>query len=180
MGLRGPAPTPTRLALIKGSKDAKYQARREPQPDVLRDTPGVPSHISTNAEAAEYWEIKAAQLVRDGLLTDADLVTLAMAAEQYALKQRAWKAIQPPVLDEDGKRIGGGLGDFIRDGDRQIPNPYRKQYDSARAALLQLEIQFGGTPSARARIQLPGKAKTKSKWDDLGKPQAVAAQATSA
>lgn len=136
MGLRGPAPAPTRLKLLKGTKPSRVNVN-EPQP---ADGPAVrPGYLS--ALAVEEWERVAPHLEAMGTLTAADTTVLAVYCESVARWRRVadMAARTPPVSVRDGVAVR---------------NPLYAQVRDAAAEVRVMAREFGLTPSARSGIQV--------------------------
>ena len=144
MGRRGPAPKPGIIKLIEGNPGKRKINRREPQP--ANDAPRCPAWLTPEAKAV--WRRVVPQLRRMGVLTLVDGDALAAYCQVYA----RWKAAEEflathgdtyPLRDEHGK---------VRCL-QQFPQV------SISRNLLQLmkafQQEFGLTPSARSRLELP-------------------------
>lgn len=143
MGLRGPAPTPTAILKTRGSKMAKYERTREPQP--TPDAPPCPAHLDKPERAA--WDDLAPKLAAMGVLTSVD----GNALERYCVLWVRWRKVSEfiakygetyPIKDDAGK-----IKCFM-------PFPQVAIVNKLGEALLRLEVQFGLTPAARARIEV--------------------------
>ncbi len=144
-GRPGPPPKPTHLKLLTGNPGGKRLNRHEPKPPI--GIPRCPEWLSS--EAKEAWKRVAPKLRVMGLLTLADGEALTGYAETFALWKQCTEFITKngvayPMRDERGR---------VRCM-QQFP-----QVAVARNCLLILkgyQQEFGLTPAARSRIQLPG------------------------
>jgi P27 family predicted phage terminase small subunit len=136
MGRRGPAPEPTRLKLIKGTKPYRINTN-EPVP--LDRAINRPEWLSTLA--SEEWDRIAPHLVAMGTVTDADLSGFAIYCEAVARWRRLAElvAASPPVVNRDGA---------------VVKNPVYAQVRDAAAEVRLWAREFGLTPSARAGIRV--------------------------
>lgn len=138
MGARGPAPKPTALKLLDGNAGHRPINRGEPRPRPV--APKCPAWL--DREAKREWKRIAPALERLGLLTEVDGAALAGYCQSYA----RWKQCQE-VLARDGLTFETGTGYVAARPEVAIGN----------RALIEVRafcVQFGLTPSARARMQL--------------------------
>lgn len=141
MGSRGPAPKPTDILKIRGSRRVA-QRRGEPQAES-----GAPKKPATlKGDAAKVWAQVCKILAAMGILTTADGHQL----ERYARLYVSWQRAQA-VLDsfETPEAMAEAWG-----SDKSRPIIRNATATSLRldTALKQIEASFGMTPSARARI----------------------------
>jgi len=137
MGRRGPAPTPTRLKVLRGAQPCRINAN-EPKP-LLSLVIERPEYLSD--VAAAEWDHVAPHLTVMGVLTDADLAGLAVYCEAVARWRRLVELVNasPPVVGRDG---------------RMVKNPVYAQVRDAAAEVRVWAREFGLTPSARAGIRV--------------------------
>ena len=138
MGARGPAPKPTALKVLEGNPGHRPINRSEPRPRPV--APKCPTWLA--AEAKREWKRIAPALERLGLLTEIDGVALAGYCQSYA----RWRQCQE-VLAKDGLTFKTESGYTAARPEVAIGN----------RALIEVRafcVQFGLTPSARARMQL--------------------------
>jgi P27 family predicted phage terminase small subunit len=140
MGRRGPAPSPTRLKVLRGETRPSRVNYREPKP-----TPGLPERppdLAPGAEAA--WERVVAELAPTGVLTGADrdvLRTYVEAVARYEQAAAAYAASGPLIR-------GARAGELIKNPLHQIVR------DNAQLVLV-LARELGLTPSARSGLRSP-------------------------
>jgi len=140
MGQRGPAPTPSGILKLRGSR--KLENRKlEPKPD--QRSPIRPAWLK--GEARKAWESLVPQLKKMGVLTRIDRNALARYCDMW----RRWRELCE-FIDINGttlplKKRDGTIYDI-----KQLP--HAKQETQLRDQLLRLEKEFGLTPSARARM----------------------------
>jgi P27 family predicted phage terminase small subunit len=136
MGRRGPAPQPTSLKLLRGTKPSRVNLR-EPKP--LPGPVDRPAYLS--AVAAQEWDRVAPHLEAMGTLTGADATALAVYCEAVARWRRTadLAAKSPPVYTRDGIAVR---------------NPLYSQARDAAAEVRLMAREFGLTPSARAGIRV--------------------------
>lgn len=138
MGIRGPAPKPTRLKIINGNPGKRPLNEKEPQP--LKTKPKCPSWI--NKEAKKEWKRIAPELERLGLLTDIDTSALAAYCQAYS----HWK---------DAEEFMTKHGTVFK-----TPSGYMQQLphvsiaNNAMKIMRAFSAEFGLTPSSRTRIEI--------------------------
>lgn len=146
--MRGRRPKPTVLKL----QDISHRRanEREPQP-----TPGAPDPPEWLSPAArKEWDRVAPELERMGLLTRVDVAALAGYCTAYAHWQEAEAFIQ-----EHGLTLSIRDDKGVLKAVQPVPevNISIKMLDKVR----QFAGEFGFTPSARSRIEVPEPAVTK-------------------
>jgi P27 family predicted phage terminase small subunit len=143
-GPRGPAPTPTPILKLRGSRLAKGREKQgEPSPE--RGRPERPSNIVS--ESRKLWTKLTGLLDDMGVLTKIDGGQL----ERYCLMFVQWRQLQRVI-----QRMSGTDDALIlslkRDDTRPILRNAWAESHRLDAALKQIEMQFGLTPAARARL----------------------------
>jgi P27 family predicted phage terminase small subunit len=136
MGRRGPAPTPTKLKLIRGAHPYRVNLD-EPVPLALAiERPEWLSDL-----ASLEWDRVAPHLVAMGVVTDADVSGLAVYCEAVARWRRLVELVvaSPPVVGRKGA---------------MVKNPVYAQVRDAAAEVRVWAREFGLTPSARAGIRV--------------------------
>lgn len=140
MGARGPAPTPTNILQMRGTYRHDRHGGAELKAALLAKVPTPPKHLGVLAK--KLWRQKAKTLIAMELLTAADLASL----EGYCLAhERAIEA--EAVVTVDGRTILTAQG--------RKRHPELITAEKARADMRRYEVEFGLTPSARARLRLP-------------------------
>ncbi|MCP3997262.1 MAG: phage terminase small subunit P27 family [bacterium] len=144
MGRRGPPPKPTYLKAVRGNPGKRPLNENEPKPP--KDAPRCPVWLS--AEAKTVWRRVVPMLERMGVLTLVDGDALNGYCQTYARWKKAEEFLEKhgdvyPLRDEQGR---------VRCM-QQFPQV------AISRNLLQLlksyQQEFGLTPSARSRIELP-------------------------
>ncbi|MCO6436912.1 MAG: phage terminase small subunit P27 family [Phycisphaerae bacterium] len=144
MGRRGPAPTPTPLLKLRGSK--RVTRKREEQE--VRGPDGVPDRPDwLDEDAGMAWDHLVPLLEVMGVLTRVD----GNALGRYCRLWSRWRKAEQ-FIDQRGemypiKTDDGAVKCFQQWPQVAIANKLATQ-------LTRLEAEFGMTPSARARIQL--------------------------
>lgn len=141
MGLRGPAPTPTALKLLRGSKTTL--------PDVFTpecEAPECPAHIT--GAAREHWDYVTGQLNRYGMLAKTDMGQLAALCTVWARYVEAEEMIalaaqQAPMSKGWLQRSEYGMK----------VAPWLKVSRDAIDQYTRLAQKFGLSPSDRVRVQ---------------------------
>jgi len=153
MGKRGPSGEPTHLKLLKGNPGKRVLNDNEPQPEMLDDFI-APPHVFEDDLAARKWD-EAVRVLHDmGVMTEADVETLA----RYCLLWSHWMAMR-----EQCKQLGRQIIHYEADPNRTDgrlrirwaqPAPWAVDEKAARKDLLQLEREFGLTPSSRSQVTI--------------------------
>lgn len=138
--MRGRKPKPTHLHLVNGNPGKRARNKKEPKPQ--RGIPTPPEHLSK--EALAVWGQFAARLDSMGVITHADGPALEELTETYAevvyhrhlLDTTSYTQI---VVDQQGNK-------------RRVNSPVFIQYSDAAKRLRMLMVEFGLTPSSRARV----------------------------
>lgn len=138
MGSRGPAPKPTRLKILSGSK--KPLNRREPMPQ--RGRPRCPTWLDPMAKSK--WVTLVPALDRVGILTLIDGDALAVFCQAWAEFQWATQTIR-----KEGRTI------TLPSGHVQT-HPAVAMQRSAWAAVKAFSALFGLDPSSRSRLDVGG------------------------
>lgn len=132
MGLRGPAPKPTALKMLNGGA----QNTLEPRPD--RVAPEMPKHL--DAEAQEQWKSLSSMLLRIGVLTEADQMSLACLCQAWSTMVKA-----QTKLSETGMLLKTPSG-YVQQ------SPLISIINNCSEVVTKLSREFGLTPAARTRI----------------------------
>ncbi len=144
MGRRGPPPKPTALKLLAGNPGKRPLNTREPRP--AKTAPRCPGWLG--AEAKAVWKRLVPDLRRMGVLTVVDGEALASFCQTYV----RWREAED-FLDKHGSVYP------IRDERGQVRCMQQfPQVSIARNLILILKSfygEFGMTPAARTRIELP-------------------------
>lgn len=152
MGRRGPAPTPTKLKVLRGNPGKRKLPTNEPEP-----TPGAPSMPDwLSAEAKREWKRVVPELLKVGLLTVVDRAVLAAYCQAHAELvwataevERKGRIVEVPVVN----RVGDVVGEKLRE------HPAVRMQRDAFGRVKQFLGEFGLSPSSRARLQSPTDAK---------------------
>ncbi len=156
--MRGRKPLPTVLHVLNGNPSKKKDlGKNEPKP--VPTAPRCPHWLHKNAK--KEWKRIAPQLERMGLLTQVDLAALAMYCESWAQYREAIEFVHKKgqayaifERNEDGNVKYDNRGQPILRHMQQWP-----QVGIANKALKNIQSlcsEFGLTPSARGRMQVPG------------------------
>ena len=129
MGRRGPAPTPRKIKLLKGT------FRRDRAPTKIPEPPkGAKAPSWLNTAAKVEWTRMAPWLEDQGLLTKADVAAFATYCDLYATVQEYRRLC---------RKVGASVS--IREG-------YRNVLMKAITAMKQYLALFGLSPADRERI----------------------------
>lgn len=141
MGKRGPRPEPTVLKMAKGNPGKRAKNKREPQPK----TDGIEPPEYLSGKSLEKWHELKPQLVEMGVLTNADVETLA----RYCTMHEQWLKYLEQVrrgLDVLVIRDDSGKVKYMQS------TPAAVRLDKLAVSMLRIEQEFGLTPSARSGI----------------------------
>lgn len=159
--MKGRKPTPTSLKVLRGNPGKRPLNKNEPRPTPT--APNCPTWLSQEAKAE--WRRVVPELDRIGMLSRVDRAALTAYCELWATFMTAQREIH-----EHGLIVAGFRRVFeSEDGTTvvvSIPtkNPAVVIARDAAAQIRQYCAEFGLTPSARARIDLPEKPEA----DELG------------
>jgi P27 family predicted phage terminase small subunit len=134
----GRIPKPTALKLLEGNPGHRPLNRSEPKPRPI--APKCPTWL--DADAKREWRRVAPELERLGLLTGIDMAALAAYCQSYS----EWKRYTA-VIEKEGST-------FTTDTGQIRARPEVAMGRKALADVRAWAIEFGLTPSARARMQI--------------------------
>ena len=136
--MKGPAPLPRALKIIKGVRPYRIN-QNEPKPQIVNgDLPTAWAKIMT-ADARAFWKQYAPLLSRLGVLTEADLPALRITCELQA----KWLRITAKL---NGKKKLSS----------KIELAYLRMANQIETQKLRYLQQFGMTPSSRGKIETLG------------------------
>lgn len=147
---KGRPPKPKILNDLRG--DPGKRRRNAVEPEAPEGMPVCPDHLDEIAK--QEWKSVTAHLKSMGLLSTADRSAIEMYCISYSRYRRAVENCQK-------------YGDVILSPNKQVPmiSPYSTIQNQAFEQCRKLLIEFGLTPSARARMRITDEKKTDSKWD---------------
>jgi P27 family predicted phage terminase small subunit len=148
--MRGPAPTPTALKILRGNPGRRPINPDEPKPAVC--LPDPPADLQ--GAALTEWLDMGPELEALGLITKIDV----RAFETYCREWGRYKDAEAEVTK---------LGEVVKaPSGYPIMNPYRSVANKALARCERLWAKFGMTPADRSRVHLQkGAAAPQSKLD---------------
>ena len=145
----GRKPKPTELKRLQGNPGKRPLSTREPKPltavKVPRGMKGLPR---------VFWREHAGELERLKILTGVDAPAFRLMAEAYAFAVEAAAELRETGMTTEG-----------RDGIKK--NPLAQVFRDNALLYKSFAAEFGMTPSARARLQLPDTAEQLSLIDEL-------------
>lgn len=148
---RGRKPKPTNLKQLAGNPGKRPLNKREPKPQTKVKRPrGL-----TGLRRA-FWDEHAPELARLEILTGVDSPAFRLMAESYAFALEAAAEVR-----HDGFTVEG------REGPKK--NPAAQVWRDNALLFKSLAVEFGMTPSARARLKLPDDAEQLTLADQLFK-----------
>ena len=143
MGKRGPAPTPSAILKLRGSWRADAN-KAEPKPKAGR--PKCPAWLDAYGKAA--WKQLVPQLDEMGVLAKIDAQALTLLCQTWAKWRRAEEMIQKHGEVYPIKTDAGEVK-YLQQ------SPYVAIARAAGEQLARMYREFGMTPSARSRIEVP-------------------------
>lgn len=149
---RGRPPTPKKLNDLKGEPGRRR--RYESEPDPPDGVPDCPDHLDEIAR--EEWASVCGHLQSMGLLSSADRTAIELYCISYSRYRRAVENCQK-------------FGDVILGSNKRVPmiSPYATIQNQVFEQCRKLLVEFGLTPSARARMRVSDGKKSSNKWDGL-------------
>ena len=141
MGRRGKPPLPTNILKMRGSWLAKT---RQPEPPVQMGAPEKPEFTSEDSGLA--WDYLVPLLVASGILSLVDRNAL----ERYCVLFAQWRQLAASVA-KYGQMVPIKKGDVVVG---MAASPYLKAQMVVGQELRRLEVEFGLTPAARARMAM--------------------------
>lgn len=132
MGLRGPAPKPTALKVIQGVVNSRINFD-EPQPGE-----GIPECPADDAEVIAVWDYTVEQLRMMKVISMGDRDALHAYCEAVVMMRRA-------AVDMTNEGVTTDMG---------YKHPAVAVFSAASATVRVYAVEFGLTPSARARIKV--------------------------
>lgn len=141
---------PTALKVIQGTTRPDRVSENEPAPVVLTSAPNPPAHLDRFGKQA--WRDLAPALQRLGLLTEVDLIGLALVCDAYSQWRRASKVLYTmDPLDERYRSVAVSV-------------------ERARNDLRLAGNEFGLSPASRSRLSVaPAEGREESVLDKLWK-----------
>jgi P27 family predicted phage terminase small subunit len=158
MGLRGPAPTPTALQILRGNPGKRPLNRHEPQPGKFKTRP--PDHL--DEEARREWKRLVPILTRMKVLGEPDYIALANLCAAYSTLVKA--------REEQSRLAAEGKPALLI----RTPNGFFQTSPLITIINDQVKIittllrEFGMTPSARSRVQTQQPGDSGDPWDNIG------------
>ncbi len=139
MAIRGRKPKPTALKVLEGNPGKRPLNDNEPKPRPIAPSP--PSWLPR--EAKKQWKELAPALEKERLLTEVDGLAFAMLLLHWAQVAEATK-----ILKKEG---------LITVDERGLPrkHPAHQILRDHSEAFRQYMAEFGLSPSARSRLNLP-------------------------
>jgi P27 family predicted phage terminase small subunit len=150
--MKGRKPTPTALRLLRGNPRKHPVNLLEPNPAPL-DPLAAPAWL--DPAARQEWDRVAPMLGRLGVLTETDADALAAYCESWV----TWKQ-----ATERMRKFGLVVKRSAAEGDLPVISPYVKIAHHAMAQMRAFLVEFGMTPSSRARIHTAEPKRPESKW----------------
>lgn len=142
--MRGRKPKPTHLKLVAGNPGKRKLNPAEPIP--VRQLPNPPAELSDDAKVE--WGRVSEELYRLGLLTGVDRAPLAAYCQAYGRWMQAERHIAAMAKND---QLTGGLLIRTTNGNA-IQSPLVGIANKAMADMMRYAVEFGMTPSARARV----------------------------
>ena len=155
----GRKPKPTHLKILEGNPGKQKLPKGEPIP--ISDLPICPEFLDDYAH--EEWERMARGLHSLGILYEVDVGVFAAYCDFYS----QWRTARE-LLNDLARKNGKAASLLMKTAkENVIQHTLLGIANVARMNMLRCAVEFGLTPSARARLAIdPGK-KPKSKFDGL-------------
>lgn len=151
--MKGRKPTPTALRLLRGNPRKRPVNAHEPKPAPMI---GRRAPAWLDDEAKKEWRRVAPMLGRLGVLTETDADALAAYCEAFT----TWKQATARL-----RQFGMVVKRSTDAGDLPVISPYVKIAHHAMGQMRAFLVEFGMTPSSRARIHTAAPADVpESKW----------------
>lgn len=154
MGRRGPAPTPTRIKLLKGETRPVRLNAQEPIPS--RDLPKLPTDMELGAKAV--WKRVLHDMGSTGVITAADTDMFRAYCESVAAYQAAGV-----LLAKSGPLVRGQKGELVK-------NPLHQMVRDNRDAIRLFARELGLSPSARVGLRIEREHAMDQIEHDIGLP----------
>ena len=138
MARPGPAPIPTHLKIIRGTRQDRIN-KTEPKP--AASEPKCPTWLSTDGK--KIWRRVAKQLKEMGMLFEADQDVICAYVQAVITHQEASK-----VVAKEGIVVAGRRDEFVK-------NPALQVVRDNATLIRMLAGELGLTPAARARLKSP-------------------------
>lgn len=155
----GRKPKPTHLKVLEGNPGKQKLPKGEPIPE--SEMPSPPEHLDDYAK--EEWERLSQGLYSLGLLYQVDMAVFAAYCGAYSRWRSAEEQLNKIVHEK------GALAGLIQASKNKViaQNVLVNVSRNAAQDMVKYAVEFGLTPSARARLAIdPGRNK-KSKFDGL-------------
>ena len=153
MSTRGRKPNPTAVKQLRGNPGKRPLNKREPRPKTAVRKP----YKLGRGIQARFWDEHAPELERLAILTGVDVPAFRLMAEAYAFAVQAAQELH----------AAGELTVEGRNGPKK--HPLAQVFRDQATLYKTFAAEFGMTPSARARLQIPDDAEQMSLADMLFK-----------
>lgn len=145
--MRGRKPVPNEIKKLKGNPGKRPIGEDAIQPEQPADV--LPPPVFLTKEAKAEWRRLAPQVHKLGLLTEQDVATFAAYCQAFG----RWSAAESQLGRDARKRGAMAGGTIIKTvGGNVIQNPAVSIANAAMAQMVKYAVEFGFTPSARARV----------------------------
>lgn len=142
--MANPRPKPTALKILEGNPGRRPLPKKEPKP-ALALMP-CPQYLKADSIAYEEWNRIVPELYNLGLLTKIDRAALELYCSQYSIYRQSFETLNSEGL----------ITTNIRNGDKAHPSAQIAR--EAAKVIKAIAVEFGLTPSSRARISVPSEA----------------------
>jgi len=142
--MANPRPKPTALKILEGNPGRRPLPKKEPKP-ALALMP-CPQYLKADSIAYEEWNRIVPELYNLGLLTKIDRAALELYCSQYSIYRQSFETLNSEGL----------ITTNIRNGDKAHPSAQTAR--EAAKIIKAIAVEFGLTPSSRARISVPSEA----------------------
>lgn len=140
MGKRGPSPKPTNLKLLQGNPGKRELNKNEPKFPSSEELLKPPAYLSKYAK--KEWKRIAPLLLKNGLLTEADVSALAAYCQAYHKWIESEKLIRTYGYTD------------VTDKGNVIQRPEVGIANKSMDEMLKFGREFGLTPSSRTNLHI--------------------------
>lgn len=155
----GRKPKPTHLKILEGNPGRQKLPKGEPVP--VSGLPDCPEFLDEYAK--EEWHRLSTGLHALGIFFDVDVGVFAAYCDFYS----QWRTARE-LLNDLSKKNGKAAGLMMKTtNDNVIQHTLLGIANVARMNMLRCAVEFGLTPSARARLAIEPGRKPKSKFEGL-------------
>ncbi len=148
--MKGRKPTPTALKVSRGTDQPARMNKNEMQPELISKMPPPPKWFSTLAK--KIYRQKSKELIAQKIMSQLDIDMFVLYCNEYAVYIETSAEIRAIPYN-------ASLGEASNEVYKRIRQQNQQAWERAKS----IAIEFGFTPSSRARVHKP---ETNSDGDD--------------